>query len=318
MGARLAVVAAMVAGGMVGCGSTDPVEAQAPALRTSVAAAVAANGREINGREINGREINGTQLGSRLVSVRYDSAQREGMSTPLSEVWLEGAVFHGLLGNEELSGMDFQQMRFTGSLEDGTTLTLRVDGITPGTSAAPDVWSYRVSYQHTEDGQWYPICTNADGSPAHAIALENVWDYHEGVPGGGNKIYDAAAFTFACEGAALAKCVSFGYAPWRSVNGVSLEAHHQACTRMARADFCGNGTPYTVDGNWVNLYDALNVQTDTETWVPEAEWTSEGAGCFTSQTRATTPIQCGERLLPSCGTSFAPKTLLISETPPQN
>jgi hypothetical protein len=318
MGARLAVVAAMFAGGMVGCGSTDPMEAPAPALVTSVTAVVQVNGREINGREINGREINGTEFGSMLASVRYDGARREGMSTPLEEVWLEGSVFHGLLDSEELSGTDFQGMRFTGTLADGTTLTLRVDGITPGAGADQDVWSYQVSYQHTLDGQWYPICKNADGSAANAIPLENRWDYREGVAGGGSKIYDASVFTFACEGAGLAKCVRFGYAPWRSVDGVSLEQHHQACTRMVRADFCGNGTSYTVDGNWVNIYDSLSIQLDTETWAPEAEWDADGATCFTSQTRATTPIACGERLMTSCGTSFSSKALFISETPPQD
>ena len=318
MGARLAVVAAMLAGGMVGCGSTDPVEAPAPALKTSVAAVIQANGRELNGRELNGRELNGTELGAKLVSVRYGGAWREGMGTSLEETWLEGSVFHGLHGSEELSGMDFLGMHFIGTLADGTDLTLRVDAITQGTGTNQDIWSYRVSYQHTLDGQWYPICTNADGSPANAIPLENRWDHRQGVAGGGNKIYDATAFTFACEGAALAKCVQFGYAPWRSVNGVSLDQHHQSCTRMVRADFCGDGTSYTVEGNWVNLHDAMGIQADTEAWVPEAEWTTDGASCFSSQTRATTPISCGERLVQSCATSFSGKTLIISETPPQN
>lgn len=318
MGSRLAVVAVMLAGGMVGCGNTGLEEAPAPVLRTSVAAVVAPNGREPNGRELNMREVDGEWMGSRLVSVRYGGAQREGMSTPLEETWLEGSIFHGLLGSEELSGMDFLGMRFIGTLEDGTSLTLRVDGITPGAGADQDIWSYQVSYQHTLDGQWYPICTNADGSAANAIPLEHRWDYREGVAGGGSKIYDATAFTFACEGAALAKCVRLGYAPWRSVNGMSLEHHHQACTRMIRADFCGDGTSYTVDGTWVNLYDSMSIQIDTEAaWVPEAEWTTDGASCFSSQTRATTPIACGERLVPSCATSFSTKTLLISETPPQ-
>jgi len=315
MGARFMVVAAVLAGGMVGCGNTETSESAAPTMVTSLAHLRQPNGREINGREINGREINGSDLGSKLVAVRYAGARRDGMSTALSDVWLEGSIFHGLFGSEELSGMDFQQMRFTGVLQDGTNLTLRVDGIYPGAGDNQDVWSYRVSYQHSADGQWYPICTNADGSAANAIPLENRWDYREGVIGGGGKIYDATAFTFACEGAALAKCVNFGYAPWRSVNGVSMEDHHQACTRMVRADFCGNGTSYTVNGNWVNVYDAMNIQVDTENWAAEAEWDSEGASCFTSKTRATTAIQCGERLVPSCGASFGGKTLLISETP---
>ncbi|HYH94645.1 ADYC domain-containing protein [Hyalangium sp.] len=318
MGARFAMVAAMIAGGVMGCGSTEPAEAPAPTLGTSMAALVQANGREINGREINGREINGSELGSKLVSVRYDGARREGMSTAFDEMWLEGSVFHALSGSEELSGVDFQQVRFTGTLEDGSTLTLRVDEVYPGTGVDQDVWSYRVSYQHTTTGEWSPICTNADGSAANAIPLEGRWDYRQGVLGGGDKIHDTAAFTFACEGAALSKCVRFGYKPWQSVNGVSLADHHQSCTRMIRADFCGDGTSYTVDGNWVNLYDAVNIQADTESWVHEAEWNTEGASCFSEQTRATTPIQCGERMVTTCGKSFSTKALLISETPPHN
>lgn len=316
MGVRFVVVAAILAGGAMGCGNADAVDAIAPALESSADRLVVDNGREINGREINGREINGTTLASKLVAVRYAGAQREGMGLPLNNVWLEGSTFHGLFGTQELSGKDFLQMRFTGVLQDGTTLTLRIEDMIQGEGANQDVWSYRVSYQHTADGQWYPICTNADGSATNAIPLENRWDYREGVSGGGSKIYDANSFTFACEGAALAKCVRFGYAPWRSVNGVSLEDHHQACTRMVRADFCGNGTSYTANGNLINLYDSLGIQSDTEaSWVPEAEWTTEGSSCFGSQTRATTPIQCGERQVTTCATSFSAKTLLISETP---
>lgn len=315
MGVRFVVVAAILAGGAVGCGNADAGAEVAPALETSAHNLVANNGREINGREINGREINGAQLGSKLVAVRYAGARREGMSLPLSTVWLEGSTFHGLSGTQELSGKDFLQMRFTGVLQDGTNLTLRVDDMTQGSGSEQDVWSYRVSYQNTADGQWYPICTNADGSAAGAIPLENRWDYREGVSGGGSKIYDTTSFTFACEGAALAKCVHFGYKPWSSVNGVSLEEHHQACTRMVRADYCGNGTSYTANGNLINIYDSLGVQSDTELWVPEAEWTSDGASCFGSQTRATTPIQCGEKLVTTCAMSFSPKTLLITETP---
>ncbi len=312
------VAAFMSAWVAVGCGASEQEDVSPNSLGTAEAELTVTNGSQLNGSQLNGSQLNGPSLNQRLVSVRYDGARRDGMSTPLSEVWIENSVFHGLNGSEELSGMDFQQMRFIGTLEDGTSLTLRIDAITPGTGADSDIWSYRVSYQHAVDGQWYSICKNADGSPGNAIPLENRWDYRQGVAGGGSKIYDTAAFTFACEAAALGKCVRFGYAPWRSVDGVSLEQHHQACTRMLRADFCGDGTSYTVDGTWVNLYDAMSIQLDTETWVPEAEWGSDGATCFSSQTRATTAISCGERLVQSCGTSFAAKPLLISETPPRN
>ncbi|MBN1207824.1 MAG: hypothetical protein JXB05_23370 [Myxococcaceae bacterium] len=269
-----------------------------------------------NGRNLNGRNLNGPLLNRTIVSVRYDGARREGMSTPLEETWLEGSVFHGLLDMEELSGIDFQQVRFIGNLDDGTTVPLRIEGVTPGTGAEQDVWSYRVTYQEPATGQWQPICVAADGTALDAIPLEGSWDYREGVAGGGAKDYDTTHFTFACEGAALAKCVRFGYAPWRSVNGQSLADHHQACTRLLRGDFCGDGTPHTVDGNLVNLYDAVSVQVDTESWSAEAEWTPEGASCFTSQNRSTTQIACADgRLVSTCAASFSPGTLIISEIP---
>jgi len=311
MGARHMLGAALAAWVMVGCGTAEPEATLSPSLESATAEV-----RRANGPVLNGINPNGTLLNRMLVSVRYDGALREGMSTPLEEVWLEGSTFHGLMGAEELSGLDFQQMRFVGDLEDGTTVTLRIDSVQPGTGTEQDIWSYRVSYQEPTDGQWYPLCKAADGTPADAIPLEGLWDYRQGVAGGGSKIHDTTTFTFACEGAVLAKCVRYGYPPWRSVNGVSLADHHQACTRLLRADFCGDGTPHTVEGNMVNLYDTLNVQVDTENWAAEAEWTPTGAQCFTSQTRSTTPIQCADgRLVSTCGTSFSSGVLFISETP---
>jgi hypothetical protein len=310
MGAKHVVGAALAAWVVVGCGMAEPQELS-PSIGTA-ASELAVD----NGRNLNGRNLNGTLLNRSIVSVRYDGARREGMSIPLTETWLEGSVFHGLVDTEELSGMDFQQVRFIANLDDGSTVTLRIEGVTPGVGAQQDVWSYQVTYRDPATGQWNPICTAADGKAVDAIPLEYRWNYGQGVAGGGAKIYDTTSFTFACKGAALAKCVEFGYAPWRSVNGESLEGYHQACTRMLRGDFCGDGTPHTVDGNLVNLYDAASVQVDTESWLAEAEWTTQGATCFTSNTRAPAPFQCANgRQMDACGSSFSPGTLLISEIP---
>ena len=38
---------------------------------------------------------------------------------------------------------------------------------------------------------------------------------------------------------------------------MSLASYHQACTRMARADYCGDGTSHTQDGTWIEYYDKL-------------------------------------------------------------
>jgi hypothetical protein len=56
---------------------------------------------------------------------------------------------------------------------------------------------------------------------------------------------------------------------------------HQACVRMIRADYCGDGRPHTRDGTRIDLYDRLGIQRDEP--VPgmsfEAAWGPGGALC---------------------------------------
>jgi hypothetical protein len=94
---------------------------------------------------------------------------------------------------------------------------------------------------------------------------------------------------------------------------------------MLRGDYCGNGHAYTANGQLVNLYDNAGIQTDTESWGAEAEWTSAGARCVldTAHTRYThvgnpTPTCITDGTLPtggSCGASFASGATLIDELP---
>jgi len=323
MGARWMVGAMAVALGVVGCAGEGFSEAEST-TRSRVAELASPNGRNINGRNINGRNINGTELGGVLVSVNladvYGSAVADD---PMGSVWLQGSVFHGYEAGQYRAGMDFVGARFTGNLGDGTTLQLRVDDVQPDASPTGDVWTYGVSFLDTVDGVWKPVCPAEDGSALRAIPVMGRWDYRQGVPGeGGAKVEDSSVFTFACEEGAIAKCVRFGYRPWaQTADGRSLADHHQACTRMVRADFCGDGTSYTQDGNWVNLYDAVGVQTDTEGWLPEAEWTPAGARCITQDTRAQVPVSCPSlATLSDCGakTHFRTGAFLMSEVPPSS
>ncbi|MFL5345528.1 MAG: ADYC domain-containing protein [Hyalangium sp.] len=319
MGAKGLVGAAMAAWMVVGCGVAETQEPGTSSLETAKAAVVVANGVQLNGINPNGINPNGINpngvLANRmLLSVRYDDVKVPG-AAPFSQTWIQGSELHGLIDTQELSGPDFLQARFVADLDDGSQVNLRIDNVTQGSGADADVWSYRVSYLEN-DGQWYPLCKTLDGTDSDAIALDAVWNYGQGVAGGGSKIHSTTGFTFACDGYALAKCVRFGYAPWRSVNGVSLEDYHQACTRLLRADFCGDGTPHTQNGNLVNIYDSVSVQTDAASWQPEALWNANGASCFTSHNRSTTPIQCADgRTVSACEPSFSSSTLIISETP---
>ena len=139
------------------------------------------------------------------------------------------------------------------------------------------------------------------------------------MPGGGDKIDDPGKMTFACERlGALGKCVTAGYKPWDEVSGSSLADYHQACVRTLRADYCGDGMPYTENGQPVNIYDQLGVQVDSEDWAAEAEWDASGARCVAQDNRSIETVPCFEQLAtPDCGDpAHFDGTLLISETPP--
>ena len=94
------------------------------------------------------------------------------------------------------------------------------------------------------------------------------------------------------------------------------------CVRLLRGDFCGTGTPYTVDGTTLNLFDKVGVQADTEVWYPEAEWATDGARCVNSSNTARLDFVvsrdpwCVKPLVKKdCGFSFGPGTVLIDELP---
>src|SRR5206468_2193176 len=96
-----------------------------------------------------------------------------------------------------------------------------------------------------------------------------------------------------------------------------------SCVRLLRADYCGDGTSYTTNGNELNLYDNVGVQADTEAWTPEAEWTPDGALCINSNNDARYELlaaknpRCVKKALSAtCGTAFANGAVLIDELSP--
>jgi hypothetical protein len=252
------------------------------------------NGRSLNGRSLNGRSLNGIALG--------------GLS-------LDAGVLRG-------PGKKVEHTQLTGTLDDASTVTVRIDSVQ---RSDDDHALYFYGVSLAADGGWFPLCTDEQGLPALALALAGRWSYAEGVPGGGDFLDDPAAFTFACRGHALAKCVELGYAPFETVKvkhegKLSLADHHQACTRAIRADYCGDGAPHTVDGTLIDLYDGVGIQSDTTSWPVEAEWGPDGARCVARErlVGAAAPACWAGLLLPGCGarSHFASGTLIITEDTP--
>jgi len=53
----------------------------------------------------------------------------------------------------------------------------------------------------------------------------------------------------------IAKCYRWGYRPWVTGYG-DLATMHWTCTRLARADYCGDGVPHTRNGTTINVWTA--------------------------------------------------------------
>jgi hypothetical protein len=119
----------------------------------------------------------------------------------------------------------------------------------------------------TASGQWQPYCQKwtSDGTQA-GIPMAT--------PDGG--------FELVCTAGSKVKCVRFGYAPWATgPDGQSLRPMWEACNRMVRADYGGQGEATTLDGQIIDMYDPLKIQTPD--MLPdhgfEAGWGPDGAVC---------------------------------------
>lgn len=135
-----------------------------------------------------------------------------------------------------------------------------------------ETYLYTVFYQ-AKNQTWQNYCRATDHFAAKAIALRGTWDRKGTYQGHENRI------TFSCLSGALAKCARLGYKPWQTIKGQSLKEYHQACVRMIRADYCGDGTTHTRDGTQIDIYDRLGIQKRNigSGMSFEAAWGSDGA-----------------------------------------
>jgi len=275
------------------------------------------NGQNLNGQNLNGQNLNGPSLGNILQSVDMWGATVDCGSS-VNNLVLNATHFISTVDGADKSHEAFVGVHFNGTAADGSYVALMIASVSPAPEPNADLLTYEVQYEGP-DGEWYPLCRDANGDAINAIPVSGLWDYDQGIAGGGNFAQSSSQFTFACENAAIAKCILWGYRPWAKVGSTRLRPYHQACTRMVRGDFCGDGTPHTVDGNAINLYDALGLQTSTENWVVEAKWGPNGATCFNAYNRSTQPVTCPSTATPpACTPSanpFADGSLLVNQIP---
>jgi uncharacterized protein YjbI with pentapeptide repeats len=286
-----------------------------PTLRELEQEMAADNGVSLNGVSLNGVSLNGVSLnGVSLNGVSLNGVSLNGVS--LNGVSLNGAELVGFTAQgSRVAGASLQGASLNGVLSNGSTIRMRIAAVT----WVNDAYWYTVEY--STNAGWKPLCgVDTANNKVKAIALSGTWDTRQGVAGGGSHTSAPDQFTFACANAAIGKCVSLGYRPWWGGGWVD---RHQACTRALRADYCGDGRSWTLNGRAINLYDDYWAQWDTEAWHAEAEWTANGARCIRSprvvwstapscaKTRQTPQNDCATYGSPAW--PFRPRTLLITE-----
>jgi len=84
---------------------------------------------------------------------------------------------------------------------------------------------------------------------------------------------DSGQVQLVCSSGAIVKCVRWGYPP-------AMRALHDACVRMVRADYGGNGATATRDGTRIAFCDRSGVHPCTgDGRLLEAAWSPTGATC---------------------------------------
>ena len=277
------------------CDATDdPGAVDDPDLGDVSARGEIDNGQVLNSAVLNGLQFNGLQLnGLQFNGLQFNGLQFNGLQ-------FNGSAFTGTIdlgdGPVLKSGVDFigAELKLSAGQQQ---FTLRFDDIAKNPAQpGADVYFHTISVRDDAVGTWSSLCRDPNGTPTEAILMANYWDMQTGA-----RHDDAAVITFACRHAVLAKCVEWGYVPWRTATAcegktcsvVSLRDHHQACTRMARADYCGDGRSYTFNGTPIDLFDKLSPVIQARatraipSWRVEAEWGPDGATCVGDELRMT-------------------------------
>jgi hypothetical protein len=171
---------------------------------------------------------------------------------------------------------------------------------------------YRLEQWVSDISDWRLACPADSDGRSVAIPLAAIWDEH------GDRSVSNTLFTFGCTTGVIAKCYRWGYRPWISGYGDMVEMHW-TCTRLARADYCGDGTPHTHDGTKINIWDTLPFPGPIQRrdgllppFLPpvgmlfEAGWNTGGAVCLS---RARWLLDDGPQIAQLCPDRLVPPGL---------
>jgi hypothetical protein len=200
------------------------------------------------------------------------AAAAQGGST---ELRVQGTELQFALPNRTLRGREL----LGAELELDGFGSVRIDGVhhepKPG---ADGVWLYTAQLRPPGGTAFQPLCEPDPGGDTRLVFFQSELD-------GQQQYVDAPErFSLSCVSGVQAKCLRWGYQPWRQApfGGMSLAPYFEACLRLARADHCGDGVTGTSEGNLIDVYDRIGVQSpefDPGELAFEAGWNPGGAVC---------------------------------------
>jgi ADYC domain len=154
----------------------------------------------------------------------------------------------------------------------GGTARIRIEAVERDPDAkSGEVWLHTMLTEQP-DGSWANMCdAGPDGRRQGFPTASHMR------PDGSVEITPPEQFELVCTAGVRGKCVRWGYRPWEP----SELALYGACTRMARADYCGDAVATTRNGTLIDMYDDRRIETpdNDPTQEFEAGWTPRGAVC---------------------------------------
>jgi phage-related protein len=258
--------------------------------------------RTHQGRTHQGRTHQGTVGGTYSVtSVLIGGAVVENLE-------LNATTLVGTLAGQAVSGDDFLGAQVIQVSQAGDFVQATIDAIDiDPTDPSGETSLYSLSVVNETTGLKGDMCQPDASGVAKAIPVPGSWT-ESGAHEADGRI------TFGCLSGVIAKCVRWGYRPWESAaGGASMTDYHQACTRMARADYCATGESFTQDGTEIDFYDALgvNVNTASALMLFDGAWSPDGAYCIGKERwlKLTSVLNL---LSPTCKSRFALTLLTTS------
>src|SRR5262245_27095970 len=199
-------------------------------------------GSNTQGTKLQAIDLMGSVAGQTMYGFQFSGAKLNGSA--LDNLRLEKGELVAELNGSTLRDVGLDEAHVFAQVKDysavpvtTTTVEYVITDIVAESGWDPTGTGHTFLYSISQivSGTPQPACPLDPAGQRAAIPISGAWDKQ------GNRIESSTLFTFGCTTGVIAKCYRWGYRPWLTGYPTSIAPIHWACTRAARADYCGNG-----------------------------------------------------------------------------